>query len=94
MNLIKRSLGVVWMLLGTALVLYFPYQTYTVVTSSTSTSEDYVFWVIVTGIFIPVIFGLLLFGYYAVKGEYDEPVMSLSEISEEKVKDQFKLSEK
>jgi hypothetical protein len=76
MNTIKRCLGVLWILLGAALVLYFPYQTFKVLMSHTATSEDYVFWVVVTGIFIPVILGLLLFGYYALKGEYDLPVAS------------------
>jgi purine-cytosine permease-like protein len=82
MNLIKRCLGVFWIILGSALVLYFPYQTYSVITSQTSTSEDYVFWMVVTGIFIPVIFGLLLFGYYAVRGEYDLTVASHRDITE------------
>lgn len=74
MNYLKRSLGILWILLGASLVVYFPYKTYSVLTSSSATSEDYVFWIVVTGIFIPVILGLLLFGYYAVQGEYDDPV--------------------
>ncbi|HEY0899146.1 MAG TPA: hypothetical protein VGD90_07415 [Sphingobacteriaceae bacterium] len=73
MNFLKRALGVVWICLGAALVVYFPYKTYSVLMAPASTSEDYVFWIVVTGIFIPVILGLLLFGYYALKGEYDEP---------------------
>ena len=73
MNYLKRSLGILWILLGAALLGYFPYKTYNVLTSSVATSEDFVFWIVVTVIFIPVILGLLLFGYYAVKGEYDEP---------------------
>jgi len=73
MKFLRRALGIVWILLGAALVIYFPYKTYGVLTAPAATSEDYVFWIVVSGIFIPVIFGLLLFGYYAVKGEYDEP---------------------
>lgn len=75
MNFLKRALGILWISLGAVLVIYFPYKTYSVLMAPESTSEDYVFWIVVTGIFIPVILGLLLFGYYAIKGEYDEPAV-------------------
>ena len=79
MNTLKRVLGIIWMILGAAFAGYFPYKTVLVLSSPSATSEDFVFWIVVTLIFIPVMLGLVLFGYYAVKGEYN----NLEETDEE-----------
>ena len=70
MNLLKRIFGVVWMLAGITLALYMPYQAISKLTAATATTEDFVFWIVVVTIFIPIIIGFVLFGYYAAKGEY------------------------
>jgi hypothetical protein len=70
MNGLKKILGVVWMLSGIALAAYMPFQAITKLSAPTATTEDFVFWIVVVTIFIPIIIGFILFGYYAVKGEY------------------------
>ena len=72
MNTIKRLLGIVWFVAGVTLALLLPYHTIVKLTSPTATKEDYVFWIVVATIFTPIIFGFILFGLYAVKGEYSE----------------------
>ena len=72
MNALKRLFGVIWMLGGLALAVYMPYQAIAKLTTPTASAEDFVFWIVVVTIFIPIIIGFILFGYYAVKGEYAE----------------------
>lgn len=71
MDAAKRFFGWVWMIAGVALTLYMPYQAITKLSSVQATQEDYVFWIVIVVIFIPIIIGFILFGYYAIKGDYD-----------------------
>ena len=70
MNALKKILGVVWVFAGLTLAVYMPYQAVIKLTAPTASAEDFVFWIVVVTIFIPIIIGFILFGYYAVKGEY------------------------
>lgn len=72
MDALKRFFGLVWILAGVALALYLPYQAITKLNSVQATQEDYVFWIVILVIFIPIIIGFILFGYYAAKGEYGQ----------------------
>jgi len=72
MNVLKRLFGVIWMLGGFVLAVYMPYQAVAKLTAPAASAEDFVFWIVVVTIFIPIIIGFILFGYYAVKGEYSE----------------------
>jgi hypothetical protein len=72
MNLIRKFLGIIWMLGGVVSVVYFPLKAIMILGSPTVTSEDYVFWVVILLIFIPVIVAFILFGYYAIAGEYND----------------------
>ncbi len=71
MNLIKRILGVFWL----ALAAYTAYFSYNLVQPKLEAggNENMVFAIIVLFILTPlVVIGLGIFGYYAIKGEYDE----------------------
>lgn len=72
MNALKKLLGLVWMLTGIALMLGLPYQTIQKLTSDSASAEDYVFWLVIMVIFLPIAAGLVLFGRYAWAGEYDK----------------------
>ena len=72
MNALKKLLGLVWMLAGIALTLGLPYQTIRKLLSETATAEDYVFWLVIVVIFLPITIGLALFGRYAWQGEYNK----------------------
>jgi uncharacterized membrane protein (DUF485 family) len=72
MNQLKRILGLVWMLLGPLVLLFLIYEAIKKNTLATSTSNDLLQWGIIITIFIPIAVGLVLFGYYAWRGAYDE----------------------
>ena len=66
MNALKKYLGIVWILLG-PLVIYF-------LVSGAITHIDPagkkdinnpVIWIIIIAIFLPIVIGLVIFGYYA-----------------------------
>ncbi|PRY51448.1 hypothetical protein B0I27_10733 [Arcticibacter pallidicorallinus] len=74
MNLLRKYLGILWLLLGVILGVYLFYQTAQALSSPTTNAEDYVFWIVIVTIFIPILIGFILFGYYAYKGEYSSEI--------------------
>jgi hypothetical protein len=71
MNTLKRILGLVWILLGLA-AGYYLIASQAVPQFSSGKSEDLVPAIIYTFILAPIITGgLCIFGWYALKGEYD-----------------------
>jgi hypothetical protein len=78
MNTIKKWLGLIWILLGPAAIYYL-------LTTAASEIEKKpmintkIQWGVFVVVFIPIAFGMMIFGYYALKGEYDH----LPENSEE-----------
>ncbi|WP_222535337.1 DUF6814 family protein [Pedobacter polysacchareus] len=82
MNGLKKGLGLFWMILGPASIIFLFLQAYEKVglaaegVQKTNTALQ---WGIILFIFIPISAGLVIFGYYALKGEYDQ----LSEGSKE-----------
>jgi ABC-type polysaccharide/polyol phosphate export permease len=71
MNKLKRSLGFIWLLLGPAAILFLVYEGYHKIMEK-PTQDVYLPWIIIILIFTPIAAGMMLFGYYALKGEYDE----------------------
>lgn len=72
MNSIKRILGLVWMALGVA-AGYYLIISQAIPQFSSGRSEDLVPALIYTFILMPIITGgLCIFGWYALRGEYDE----------------------
>ena len=69
MNAIKKILGIVWIALG-LVTLFYLIRTASTEIAHNPASSTKLQWGIFIGIFIPIAFGLVLFGYYAVKGEY------------------------
>jgi len=55
-----------------ALAVALPYFAMDRLSSPDASQEDYVFWIVIVTIFIPIIIGFVLFGYYAFKGEYND----------------------
>jgi hypothetical protein len=83
MNVFKRILGIVWLLSG-PVVIYF------LVSGAISNIDSHgkkdinnpVIWIIIIAIFTPIVIGLMIFGWYAWKGEYDHLPESSAEISD------------
>ncbi len=71
MNNIKRALGIVWIILG-PLVLFYLVKTAGAEIAKNPVLATRIEWGVFIVVFIPIAVGLVLFGYYAVKGEYDE----------------------
>ena len=75
MNALKKGLGLFWMVLGPASIIFMFIQALDKVglapegVAKTNTALQ---WGIILFIFIPISAGLVIFGYYAYKGEYDQ----------------------
>ena len=75
LNAIKRYAGVIWILLGIASA-WFGVVTIGLPKINNGTQDDLIFGIIVLFIITPVAsIGLMLFGKYALQGEYDESVL-------------------
>ena len=72
MNAFKRLLGIFWLILAPVII-------YVLVSNAISNIDTHgkkdinnpVVWVIIITIFTPIAIGLMIFGWYAFKGEYD-----------------------
>jgi MFS family permease len=67
---VKRALGIVWILLG-PVALYFLVKTALSEIGRNPIPGTKIQWSTFVVIFIPIAVGLVLFGYYALKGEYN-----------------------
>jgi hypothetical protein len=75
MSNIKRLLGIFWMLLGPAIIFFLFVQAIEKITSAIEGIDRMnttLQWAIIILIFIPICAGLVIFGFYAWKGEYDQ----------------------
>ncbi|HEY4337112.1 MAG TPA: hypothetical protein VGM89_14475 [Puia sp.] len=70
MNLLKKAFGIVWIVLG-PLVLYYLIKTGAAEIAKKPGIDVKIQWGVFIGVFIPIGVGIVLFGYYALKGEYD-----------------------
>lgn len=74
MNGIKRALGLLWIIIGPlAMVLMFmqAIEKIGLATEGAAKTNTALQWGIILFIFIPIAIGLVIFGWYALKGEYD-----------------------
>lgn len=73
MKQLKRAAGIIWMVLGPVAV-FFLVRTASVEIAAKPSADTWVQWGVFVLVFLPIAFGLSLFGYYAYKGEYDKEV--------------------
>lgn len=81
MNTIKKALGIVWLILA-------PVFIYFLVNGAIENIDPHgkkdinnpIIWVIIITIFTPIAIGLMIFGWYAFKGEYDHLPESSKEL--------------
>lgn len=72
MNSLKRYLGIVWLLLAPVVIFFLVYGAITNIDSAGKKDiNNPLIWVIIITIFTPIAIGLMIFGWYALKGEYD-----------------------
>jgi hypothetical protein len=70
-NLIKKALGVCWLLLAPYAAFAFVQAGMAKMNAPGATAAVNVQWWILIGIFLPLMTGLAIHGWYSVNGEYD-----------------------
>ena len=71
----KRFLGLIWILLGPLAMIFMAWQAYEKIAASpagVAQTNTALQWGIILLIFIPIAIGLVIFGKYAMAGEYDK----------------------
>jgi hypothetical protein len=81
MNQIKKYLGIVWMILG-PLVAFFLIKTALGQIEAKHTIDTKIQWGVFVFIFLPIAAGMVIFGYYALQGEYDHLPETSAEIKD------------
>ena len=81
MNAVKKIMGIVWIIIA-PVIIYFLITGAVHNINSTGTKDinKPIPWIIIITIFTPIAIGLMIFGYYALKGEYDKLPESSEEI--------------
>lgn len=81
MNTVKKILGLIWLLLAPVLIFFLVDRALLHIDpAGTKDINNPVIWVIIIGIFTPIAIGLMIFGWYAIKGEYDHIPESSEEL--------------
>ena len=78
MNALKKAMGIIWILLG-PVAIYYLVKTALSEIAKKPHIDTKIQWVVFVVVFIPIAIGMIIFGYYALKGEYEH----LPESSEE-----------
>jgi hypothetical protein len=72
MNTLKRFLGIIWLLLAPVVIYFLVSGAITHIDPvGKKDINNPVIWVIIIAIFTPIAIGLMIFGWYAFRGEYD-----------------------
>lgn len=69
MNAIKKILGYIWFVLG-PLAIWYLIKTAAQEIAAKPVIDTKIQWAVFIIVFIPICIGLMIFGYYAIKGEY------------------------
>ncbi len=82
MNSIKKYLGILWFLIAPAVIYFLVAGANTHIDPAGKKDiNNPVIWIIIIAIFTPIAIGLMIFGWYALKGEYDRLPENSDEIS-------------
>ena len=72
MNKLKQYLGILWMLVGPVIFVMLVISAVNNINGTTKGDiSNPVPWIIILAIFLPIAIGLSIFGWYALKGNYD-----------------------
>ena len=81
MNNIKLYAGIIWIVLG-PLAIYYLIKTAAAEIAKKPVIDTKIQWAVFITVFIPIAFGMMLFGYFAFKGDYDHLPESSAEIED------------
>lgn len=71
MNALKRLIGIVWIVLAFAAIWFLFSRAGAELSAAVVTPDKKIFWYTILPVYTPLMLGLALFGYYALKGDYD-----------------------
>ena len=72
MDKLKRLLGIVWMFIGPVLFIMLLISAINNINGHAKGDiSNPIPWIIILAIFLPIAIGLSIFGWYALKGNYD-----------------------
>ena len=81
MNNIKKFMGIFWMILAPAVIyLLVSGAVHNIDPVGTKDINKPIPWIIIITIFTPIAIGLMIFGYYCLKGEYNHLPESSDEL--------------
>ncbi len=81
MDELKKYAGIVWILLG-PVAIYYLIRTASEEIAKKPVLDTKIQWVVFVVIFIPIAIGIMIFGYYALKGEYKHLPESSAEVED------------
>ena len=83
MNNIKKGLGVLWLLLAPVFIYFLVSGAIeNIDPAGKKDINNPIIWIIIITIFTPIAIGLIIFGWYALKGEYDKLPESSAELED------------
>ena len=83
MNHLKKYLGIIWLLLGPVFIYFLVAGAIKYIDpSGTKDINNPIIWIIIIAIFTPIAVGLMMLGWYALKGEYDHLPESSEELTD------------
>jgi flagellar basal body-associated protein FliL len=72
MNTVKKYLGIAWIILAPLIIYFLVSGAFTHVDPQGKKDiNNPVIWIIIITIFTPIAIGLMIFGWYAFRNEYD-----------------------
>ena len=71
MNALKKFSGVVWIVLSLAAIWFLFTRAAAELSVANVKPDKKIFWYSILPVYVPLMLGLALFGWYALKGEYD-----------------------
>ena len=75
MKTIRRYLGIVWLIAGPLMIWFLlKMAVENIDVDGKADINKPIPWIIIISIFAPIAAGLMIFGWYAWKGEYDEQI--------------------
>ena len=73
MNAFKKFLGIFWLIIGPIIIYALVNGAITNIDPQGKKDiNNPVIWIIIIAIFTPIAIGLMIFGWYAFRGEYDQ----------------------
>lgn len=83
MNTIKKYLGIIWLILGPVFIYFLVNGAIQNIDPvGKKDINNPIIWIIIITIFTPIAIGLMVFGWYALKGEFDHLPESSEEIKD------------